>query len=217
MNQLCPLCHTAIEDIFHADARRTYCRCPQCMLVFVPPDQYPSTEAERAEYDLHRNSPDDEGYRRFLGRLFDPLQARLAPGSSGLDFGSGPGPTLSVMLTEAGHSMRIYDKFYAPDTSVFDRQYDFITATEVVEHLHQPDFELARIWNCLKPGGLLGIMTKLVIDRNAFADWHYKNDPTHVLFFCRETFVRIADRRQAVVEFRAPDVIILQKPFLFPE
>lgn len=128
--------------------------------MFVPPVQFLSEEDEKGRYDLHQNSPYDQGYRRFLHCIFIPMRNLLAPGSRGLDFGSGPWPTVSIMFEEIGHSMAIYDHFYARNPSALEKQYDFITATEVVEHLHNPQNELDRLWACLKPGGRLGIMTK---------------------------------------------------------
>lgn len=208
----CPLCRRPQAPLFFEDRRRRYHRCDRCRLVFVPPWQRLGPEAEKAEYDLHRNSPDDPGYRRFLGRLFEPMCRLLAPGASGLDFGSGPGPALSVMLEEVGYRMRIYDPIYAPDPSVFERSYDFITATEVAEHLHHPGHEFERLWACLRPGGVLGIMTKLVIDRDAFSRWHYKNDPTHVCFFSREAFRWLAGKWGAALTFHGSDVILMEKP-----
>ena len=139
------------------------------------------------------------------------MQARIAPHSKGLDFGSGPGPTLSVMFEEVGHAVALYDHFYARNPSIFERSYDFITATEVVEHLHQPRQELDRLWASLKPGGYLGIMTKLVLDQAAFATWHYKNDLTHVCFFSRTTFQWLAAQWQAELTFEGKDVVILKK------
>jgi len=133
------------------------------------------------------------------------------PGSNGLDFGSGPGPTLSVMFEEKGHNVKLYDQFYALHPSVFDWRYDFVTATEVVEHLRYPQVELDRLWKCLKPGGYLGIMTKLVIDRDAFAGWHYKNEPSHICFFSRRTFKWLAALWKAEVDFFDEDVIIFSK------
>lgn len=207
----CPLCHTSQSNPFHQDHNRQYYRCQTCLLVFVSPHQFLSPEAEKAEYDLHQNSPADQGYRRFLSRVFVPIQDRLKPHSSGLDFGAGPGPTLSVMFEEAGHTVAIYDHFYACDPSVFQQTYDFITATEVVEHLYHPIQELERLWNCLKPGGLLGIMTKLVLDQAAFATWHYKNDLTHVCFFSRTTFIWLANQWKATLAFEGQDVMIFIK------
>jgi SAM-dependent methyltransferase len=204
------LCQTADGIYFYEDSR-AYFRCPTCLLVFVLPYQFLSPEAEKLVYDQHQNSPDDLAYRRFLGRLFEPTAQQLAPHSSGLDFGSGPGPTLSVMFAEAGHNMRIYDPFYAPEIAPLQQQYDFITSSEVVEHLHQPRQELDRLWSCLKPRGVLGIMTKRVLDANAFSRWHYKNDPTHVSFFSTETFQWLADYWGAAVTFHDKDVVLFTK------
>lgn len=209
--QTCPLCKASQIDNFYEDKKRQYLQCNTCYLVFVPSDYHLDSKAEKAEYDLHQNSPDDLGYRKFLGRIFEPINDQLQPNSDGLDFGCGPGPTLSVMFEEAGHNMTIYDKFYATDKSVFEQTYDFITATEVVEHLTDPSTELNRLWNCLKPGGTLGIMTKLVIDKDAFANWHYKNDMTHICFFSQKTFNWLAETWQAKLTFPAKDVIILKK------
>ena len=208
----CPLCSTGGADDYCQDNRRRFYQCLNCALVFVSPDQFLSPQAEKAEYDLHCNSPGDDGYRRFLSRTFGPVQARLAPAGSGLDFGCGPGPTLSVMFTEAGHRMAIYDPFYADDPTVFDRTYDFVTATEVVEHLHHPMRELDRLWRCLRPGGLLAIMTKRVIDRRAFATWHYKNDMTHVCFYSEATFDWLAGQWAARLDYVDKDVVIFTKP-----
>jgi 2-polyprenyl-3-methyl-5-hydroxy-6-metoxy-1,4-benzoquinol methylase len=210
---VCPLCAGTRIRPFHQDRRRDYLQCADCRLVFVPPAQRLSAEAEKAEYDLHRNDPADGGYRRFLSRLADPLLARLAPHSCGLDFGCGPGPTLSLMLAEAGHRVALYDPFYARDPQVLvGQQYDFITATEVVEHLHHPGRELEQLWRLLRPGGVLGLMTKLVIGADAFARWHYKNDQTHVCFFSRETFQWLAASWGAQLEILGKDVILLTRP-----
>jgi SAM-dependent methyltransferase len=207
----CPLCHTEGAAAYYEDWQRPYWQCQTCHLVFVPPTHYLSPADEKARYDLHQNSPDDPAYRRFLSRLFNPMQARLVPHSDGLDFGSGPGPTLSKMFEEAGHTVTLYDVFYAQDESVWEKQYDFITASEVAEHLHQPEKELARLWNCLKPGGTLGLMTKMVLNQPAFANWHYKNDPTHVCFFSRQTFDWLGAQWGCPPTFVGQDVIIFGK------
>jgi hypothetical protein len=208
----CQLCGAERAALYWQDRRRDYYRCRRCGLVFVPPRQYLSPADELSEYELHRNDPGDCAYRRFLNRLYEPLQARLLPHSHGLDFGCGPGPTLSVMFAETGHRMALYDCFYAPDRSVLQCCYDFITATEVVEHLHRPGEELLRLWALLRPAGYFGVMTKLVLGREAFSRWHYKNDPTHVTFFSRRTFEWLAGEWKAGIDFIGQDVIILTKP-----
>lgn len=209
----CPLCSACGPVHYHRDMQRDYWQCDTCALVFVSPDQRLGSEDERAVYDLHENSPGDLGYRCFLGRLFEPLCERLAPGAHGLDFGAGPGPTLSLMFEEAGYSMTIYDPFYAPDASVFEHKYDFITATEVVEHLFAPGHEFKRLASLLRPGGWLGLMTQRVISPQAFANWRYIHDPTHVCFFSEATFLWLGEHLDMSVEFPANDVVLLYKHF----
>ncbi|MEM8861027.1 MAG: class I SAM-dependent methyltransferase [Chloroflexota bacterium] len=211
MGESCPLCQQLNGEPFYKDAKRAYLQCSNCHLVYVPQIFHISLEQEKAEYDLHQNSADDLGYRKFLGRIFNPLIERLPPQSCGLDFGSGPGPTLSVMFEEQGHQVALFDKFYAPDQSVFNQTYDFVTATEVVEHLKHPTEELTRLWGCLRPGGWLGIMTKRVIDLQAFSHWHYKNDLTHISFFSEHTFRWWAKHNQTQPEFIGKDVVLFQK------
>ncbi len=207
----CPLCHNRPTESFHRDRRREYRRCLSCRLVFVPPVYHLSREAEKAEYDQHQNRSDDPAYRQFAGRLFEPLQSRLAPGSKGLDFGSGPGSALAALLTEAGHDVTLYDPFYAAAPTALTGRYDFITASEVVEHLRSPGAELDRLHALLKPGGLLGIMTKRVIDRERFVRWHYIRDLTHVCFFSKATFVWLAAHWRARLDIVDRDVIIISK------
>ncbi|MEH6468720.1 MAG: class I SAM-dependent methyltransferase [Porticoccus sp.] len=212
----CPLCNANTVSDYWSDTRsgsnsRDYYQCEQCQLVFVPPWQHLPADQEKAHYDFHENSPEDNNYRQFLSRLADPLIMRLDSGAEGLDFGAGPGPTLSVILEEAGFTTSVYDIFYARDESVLEDQYDFITATEVVEHLSKPGGELARLWALLKPGGWLGLMTKMVLNKEAFSQWHYKNDPTHISFFSRETFDYLFRSWGVTAEYQANDVILVRK------
>ena len=82
---------------------------------------------------------------------------------------------------------------------------------QVVEHLRDPQKELERLWTCLKQGGWLGIMTKSVARQEEFSQWYYKNDPTHVCFFSRETFVWLAHQWNAEVIFAEGDVVLFRK------
>ena len=210
-NTHCPLCGGKDIDAYFEDVQRAYQRCVHCQLVFVPHQFWLSPEKERATYDLHENDALDKGYRQFLSRLTTPLLEKLDPHQKGLDFGCGPGPALPALMAEHGHRMDLYDPLYFNDTSVFQKQYNFICATEVVEHLSCPDSAFASLFNILKPGGWLGIMTKLVIDRQAFRQWHYIRDPTHICFYRRSTFRYIARRFHATLEIADKDVLIFNK------
>jgi hypothetical protein len=206
----CPLCKGG-SSFFHEDSRRHYLQCKQCALIFVPPEFLPSREEEKSQYDLHKNNPADIAYRKFLNRLTKPLLKKLEPKSYGLDFGCGPGPTLSVMLEEAGHKMKIYDPIYHPNDHLLTESFDFITATEVFEHLHEPAKDLNVLFNAIKKNGRLGIMTKRALGKEPFARWHYTHDPTHVCFWSETTFNWLAKQWQTVAEFPTADVVLLQK------
>jgi 2-polyprenyl-3-methyl-5-hydroxy-6-metoxy-1,4-benzoquinol methylase len=210
-NSLCPLCEGSNCQAYYQDSKRHYYQCGRCALVFVGAEYHLTPEQEKAEYDLHNNSPHDPGYRRFLSRLCVPLCERLSPAQRGLDFGCGPGPALSLLLEEAGHSVALYDPFYQPDQGVLSARYDFVTATEVVEHLFRPGQELEKLWNMLDTGGYLALMTKLVLNAEAFSAWHYKNDPTHVCFFSTATWQWWAREHNASLEILGSDVILLQR------
>ena len=211
MNEPCPLCQSNKVEPYAQDVARSYLQCGMCNLVFVQAHQHLSHSEEKAQYDFHDNDSNNAGYRKFLSRLASPMLERLDQPKKGLDFGSGPGPTLSKMFEESGHTMRLFDVYYANDPAIFNETYDFITASEVVEHLSNPAVELGKLWGCLKRGGLLGIMTKRVTDKDAFKAWHYKNDPTHISFFSEETFKWLGVKWACTPEFIGDDVVIFTK------
>ena len=209
--QFCPLCAANQIQFYFEDKNRSYLQCLHCDLVFVPEQQRLDSQSEKAHYDHHINNPDDQGYRQFLSRLSLPLLERIGPKSKGLDFGCGPGPALAAMLREAGHDVSLYDIYFHPNADALDKIYDFVTATEVIEHLYYPNEIWSRWLNLVREGGWIGIMTKLVTDFDGFVNWHYKFDPTHVCFFSRATFRYLAERDQLELEFIGNDVILLRK------
>lgn len=207
----CPLCHCCDFEPFFQDQTRSYIQCDACRLVFVPVSHRITLEEERRIYDLHQNDPEDQDYRQFLSRLSSPLLERITPGQTGLDFGCGPGPALPAMLEEKGFKVDLYDLHYHNDPGVFRKRYDFICATEVVEHLRDPGSVFDNLFSLLNSGGWLGIMTKLVIDKQAFSRWHYIRDLTHICFYSRKTLEDIARRFNARLELVAEDAFLFRK------
>lgn len=207
----CSLCGCKKTAAYHEDPLRTYLQCSHCMLVFVPSQYWLSSKQEKAEYDLHQNSAEDQGYRHFLSRLSTPLLKRLTQKKYGLDFGCGPGPALSVVLEEHGKQVDLYDPFYFNDSTILHKCYDFICATEVVEHLQNPGKTFDQLFSMIYPDGWLALMTKLVKDRTAFSQWHYTRDLTHVCFYSAETFEYISRQYHASIEIINNDVILINK------
>ena len=207
---LCPLCEAKCSSLFHQDRLRTYLRCLNCLLVYVPPVYHLNSEDEKKRYDLHRNNPDDVNYRQFLSKLVVPMAPLLPSGGCGLDFGSGPGPTLSKMFAELGFSMQIFDPFYANNQARLLDTYDFITCTETMEHFKNPKCEWELLLKLVRAGGWLGIMTSLLETQITFSSWYYKNDSTHICFYSRKTFNWLATKYKLNVYFYGHSVILLR-------
>ncbi|HHQ4552580.1 TPA: class I SAM-dependent methyltransferase [Aeromonas veronii] len=206
----CPLCASPRAYSLPVAGKR-YHRCLACELVWLDEADHLDEAAEKAVYDGHDNRVDDPRYRTFLMRAFGEVLSGVAPPASGLDFGCGPGPALVAMGREAGYQMAGYDKFYADFPELLTRQYDFITSTEVIEHIAEPRAVLEQLWACLKPGGVLVLQTQRVLGDERFKNWRYRHDPTHIVFFAEASFQVLATSWQAELSFPHADVAVLQK------
>lgn len=187
MQHTCPLCHARemLTAMGGADGRRHFL-CAHCWLISADGCARLTRDDEAAHYRLHENSIHQTGYVAFLNRLLDPMQAYLEPGMRCLDFGCGPGPTLSQLVRNRRIACDDYDPIFR-DVPL-SPPYDAIFATECLEHFHAPARELGRLAELLRPGGLLGIMTETWTDLDAFGRWYYTRDPTHVAFYHARTF-----------------------------
>ena len=208
----CIVCGTSSTKFFTRVNSLSYRRCGACQATFLNPSQRLSPHEEYARYCQHRNDPFDKDYRRFLSKLADPLLKRLPPGANGLDYGCGPGPALAYMLREAGHRISLFDLYFFPNPYPLDDLYDFITCTETIEHFHRPAEEFARFDRLLRPGGWLAVMTCFLTDDDRFASWHYRRDPTHVVFYRDATLRYIAHQFGWTCEIPVKNVALMRKP-----
>jgi SAM-dependent methyltransferase len=208
----CTLCDSPPPPTTRMAFARHFLDCPNCGLVRAVPDDLPSPEVERARYATHENDPADARYRAFLDRLAIPLGEHLPLGARGLDFGCGPGPTLSRMLTERGWPTAEWDPFFAPDRTLLEERWDFVTCSEVLEHLHHPRRTLEQISALLRSRGWLGVMTEVFDDQVDFATWWYVRDPTHVAFYRPGTLAWIAEHFGWSLERPARNVALYRIP-----
>jgi SAM-dependent methyltransferase len=209
---MCPLCKSPAADEHFKESNRTYPKCPGCGLVFLDPCLLPSPKDERERYLLHRNSAANTGYVKFLQGVIGSLIGMIPSGARGLDYGSGPEPVLAYLLRAKGFEMRIYDPFFAEDSTVLGLNYDFVTCVETAEHFHRPIEEFERINGLLNPGGILCVSTGVLTDDIDFGAWHYRRDFTHVSFYTPETLKWIAERFGWSMEIVGKNVIVFQKP-----
>ena len=165
----------------------------------------------KKRYLEHENSIDDEGYRAFLSKLANPLKNKINKDSKGLDFGCGHGPALADIFIKDKYSMDLYDPFFFPNEEIFSKTYDFITCTETAEHFFNPNKEFDLLDKLLKKDGWLGVMTCFLTTNEAFDSWHYRRDPTHVVFYAEKTFEVIAQQRDWNCEIITKDVVLFNK------
>ena len=208
----CPLCGSSNCKFFVNDKRRSYSVCHRCKLVFVDNQHLPSAEFEKAEYDKHQNFDDDPGYLQFLDRARQPILDNIAKGSCGLDYGCGPNPVLAKRLISDGFQMQCFDAIYTqPEIIKPENGFDFIVSTEAIEHFHAPRREWKEWMSLLSESGILVIMTKRWLSAERFAQWHYKNDQTHVSFFHDDTFEYLANTYGFALNFVSNDVVLMQR------
>lgn len=214
-HESCPLCRSSDLIPYHTDNKRDYCQCENCKLVFVPVIHHLSQEDEKTEYDKHDNTELTPGYRGFLNRSLAPLCEKVTsdfPSSAiGLDFGCGEGAFLSVMAAEKGLLIKNYDLYYHNHSSLLGEQYDYIVMTEVLEHIARPAELLPKLLAMLKAKGFLLVMTKRVLSQSRFAQWHYKQDPTHICFYSVDTFEWVASAYNLVLDIVSDDIVTLSR------
>jgi len=134
---------------------------------------------------------EDPRYQEFMRPLIELIEK--GPGRDVLDFGCGGGPVIHFLLEPRGFRVSLYDPYFHPEQKSLERHYDFIAASEVMEHVYDPGKEFARLRRLLRPGGRLGVMTVQCSAHTNFDDWYYRRDPTHVVFYARETLEWIRD------------------------
>ncbi|MBL7874669.1 MAG: class I SAM-dependent methyltransferase [Cyclobacteriaceae bacterium] len=186
----CPLCESKNVKLLEVDGdKRKYYLCRSCFLLFVDPDYHISLEQEKARYEFHNNSGQDVGYLEFLNRVIQPTLPFLNSAMIGLDYGCGPNPTLSDLLAQQQLICHNFDPLFGFEHSL--KAYDFLFATECVEHFRSPKNDFSKMSALLKPKGFLSVMTDHWQSLEQFNTWYYKRDITHVSFYHSNTFAFI--------------------------
>jgi len=209
--EACPLCSTDSNEVVYAESlNRRYFKCNYCFSWFLSTKERLSLIQEKVRYSEHQNDPKDVRYRDFLSQVSKPLIQKLEPGAEGLDYGCGPGPTLHLMMSEAGFPTVAYDPIFRSETST-KGPFDFITCTEVAEHFFSPLEEFSALVSRLKPQGILAIMTDMVQEETDFVRWYYIKDPSHSFFYSKMTFDFIATQLDMSLEIVSTRVALFTK------
>ncbi len=192
----CKICGGKTRVIRDQQFNIDYFKCLDCDFIHMEEGKRVSFEEERAVYDLHENSIENEGYinmfRNFIDKAIIPFKSE----GRGLDFGSGPEPVLTQLINrDYDFQMENYDLHYQPEKIYQGKKYDLIVSTEVVEHLVDPMDVFNLIYNHLEEDGIFAFMT-ILHDNNddSFKKWWYRRDETHISFYSERTLKEIASK-----------------------
>ena len=191
-NKDCPLCRTTdkLSSVKGMDERQ-YNLCQTCYLISVDREDLPDKQTEKERYLTHNNGIEHEGYVTFLRQAIDPALKYISKDMVGLDYGCGPGPTLSKLLGNEGYTCEDYDPFFVKHD--LDKKFGFIFSTEAFEHFFYPDKEIEKIWSLLEDNGIVVVMTERWQNVDQFSKWYYTRDNSHVCFYHLRTFDHICE------------------------
>ena len=207
----CKVCKNSNLKIFLKLGKLIYWECNVCGSKFLDPKNYISNSDEKKHYLKHDNSITDQNYKNFLLKLFEPFKDKISTSDIGLDYGCGFAPALANIFKSYGFKVELYDPFFFPNKDVLLKKYKFITCSEVVEHFFNPYDEFDKIDNLLDNNSWFGVMTTFLPKDDLFENWYYRRDPTHVVFYKKETFQYIGVHRNWQVFFPSENIVFFYK------
>jgi len=199
---------------FFKDAR-TFYRCENCRFVFT------NETMDGNDQDKHfqAQATDDPAFWRRVAETYIQLAAPYIIPRNILDFGSGNGG-LSNALTDMGYAVssfepRIHGEFR--EQKYADR-FDMIVANQVIEHLFEPSAGMAAPTEYLADEGILFVTSSFTDSFihspdavEQFRGWWFKDDRTHVSFYCYWTLQFICDRIGLEIIGFGPIAAIMKK------
>ncbi len=188
-----------------------YYQCKNCGSVQMDPQFYISLHAEESRYLTHNNDVDDPRYQNFVSPITKRVLQDFNSSKTGLDYGCGTGPVAASELFKKDFKVALYDPFFKPDKTPLSKTYDFIICCEVMEHFYNPFQEFQQFYELLNPGGKLYCKTSLFSEEVNFDKWYYKDDPTHVFFYTKESLTWIKKKFGFQKLEVLPKVIIFSK------
>jgi len=210
----CKICRKPAASFYDAYMKCQTYHCSGCEFIFKDQAAIVSDERELKVYQQHNNTEDNLGYvamfQDFIDKTIAPHKEEI---TTALDFGSGPNPVLARILERNGFETEHYDKFFSTEKVYEGKSYDLITSTEVIEHISDVQDVMAFFAQHLNPGGYLALMTQFhPDDQEAYLNWWYRRDPTHIVFFRPKSFALLAQQHGFILRYHDDKkLILLQK------
>ncbi len=210
----CKICQEPTASFYDEYMKCQTYHCKACQFIFKDEEAIISHERELKVYQQHNNTEENLGYvamfQDFIDKTITPHRAQI---KTALDFGSGPNPVLAKILEKNSFETEYYDKFFSPEKVYEGKKYDLITSTEVLEHISDVQGVMALFSKHLNSGGYLALMTQFhPDDEEAYLNWWYRRDPTHIVFFRPETFAILAEQHGMIRLYHDDKkLVLLQK------
>lgn len=210
----CKICSQELVLFFDDYMQCNTYHCEACEFIFKDNAAIISTEKELKVYQQHNNTLENLGYvamfEAFIAKSITPHQKNIR---TVLDFGSGPNPVLATLLAQKGFQTEYYDKFFSPQKVYENKRYDLITCTEVIEHISDIQALMELFSEHINPNGYLALMTQFhPNDPEAYLNWWYRRDPTHISFFRPHSFSVLAQQHGFSLRFHdEKKLVLLQK------
>lgn len=188
--QKCPLCQSISKQFY----KEEFYLCSCCAGIFRSKENLLNNEEEKKRYENHINNSDDLGYQNFVSPITNSVLNEYEKNNIGLDFGCGKDSPIVKVLRQNEYKILEYDPYFFDDKTLLENKYDYIASCEVIEHFYNPQKEFKLFKRLLKNSGTLYLMTGVYNKNIDFEKWWYKNDPTHVFIFQKETFQWIKNK-----------------------
>lgn len=203
----CPLCKYPGSYFYKTE----FYLCGNCFGIFKDAGTYLSAVEEKARYEKHNNDVNDIGFQQFVFPMTSYILNNFVLSHRGLDFGSGTGSAVSKILQDHNYHIKQYDPFFTDKQALTGQKYNYIVCCEVMEHFQNPDEEFQLLYELLEQNGTLICMTHLYDPSIDFHRWYYKNDPTHIFFYQKETIDYIAGKYRYSSAFIDHRLIVFKK------
>jgi SAM-dependent methyltransferase len=211
-----PICNICGKqtDYFFKDCR-TYYKCQNCYLIFT------NQTIDKENQDKHFQSQitDDASFWRRVADTYIQLASQFIVPKQILDFGSGNGD-LSNALKDRGYIVYSYEpRIHGEFTEQkYPSKFDMIIGNQVIEHLSDPSCEIRALYEVLHNDGILFITSSFtdhfVHSHDAceyFRNWWFKDDMTHVSFYCYWTLQFICNCIGLEIVSYGPIAAIMRK------
>lgn len=207
----CLICGSQQLNSIHCSSGEVYHHCQDCDYIFLQPKFRLSSDAEKGRYLEHNNDISDPRYLQYLEKTWKKISAQVKSGLV-MDFGCGPSRGLKQVLKDQDYEVVSYDPiFYPINFEERVNQVDAVFCSEAIEHSYEPLPTFRQMNRVLKNDGWITLRTAFHPGAEAFNDWWYKDDATHVGFFSEKTLEQVAETLGWKIQHIHSPYVVFQK------